>query len=80
VDRLGRGGQHRSAPFTLDTPAGPLILTRVANGAGAAHRLEVRAVLTLPDQAAAAQHHAARLVNRMAQALTLDATGRGACR
>lgn len=78
VDRLGRDGQHRSVPYTVDSPAGPLILTRVSGRAG--ERIEVRAVLTLPTgDDPAAQRHAARLVNRMVQALDLTPVG-GAAR
>ena len=54
------GGEHRSDPHTWLTPYGTLVVTRIREARGQ-DRLEIRAVVDLPaDQAAA--HHLGRLL------------------
>jgi hypothetical protein len=59
IDRPG--GEHRSAPYTVDTEYGRLIITRAQNAAGAA-RLEIRAAVALPRHDADAREKATRLL------------------
>lgn len=74
----GPRGEHRSHPETIDTPAGRLVLTRIQTRAGRA-RMEIRAVVDLPADPAAAQSRAQLVVYRLCRAINprrLEATTR----
>lgn len=67
VCTAGSGGTHRSHPVSIDTAAGRVVLTRVRTRGGA-NRMEIRAVVDLPDEAAAARVCAATVVERVCRA------------
>lgn len=71
------GGTHRSHPVTIDTEAGRVVLIRVQTRGGA-NRMEIRAVVDLPDGAAAARVCAATVVERVCRATVVTQTRRAA--
>lgn len=65
----GPRGEHRSYPFTVDTDAGRLVVTRIQTRVGRG-RLELRMVVDVPAEPAAAQHAVRSLVFRICQAIS----------
>jgi len=76
---IERGGEHRSYPITMDTAAGRVVLTRIQTRGGA-NRMEIRAVVDLPDGAAAARVCAATVVEQVCRATIVGEQPRRAAR
>jgi hypothetical protein len=72
-----RGGEHRSAPLSMDTAAGRVVLTRIQTRGGA-NRMEIRAVVDLPDGATAARVCAATVVEQVCRATVVGQRRRAA--
>lgn len=66
-----RGGTHRSHPVSMDTAAGRVVLTRIQTRRGA-NRMEIRAVVDLPDGAGEARVCAATVVERVCRATVVE--------
>ena len=73
------GGEHRSHPISMDTAAARVVLTRMQTRGGA-NRMEIRAVVDLPDGAAAARACAATVVEQVCRATVVGQQPRRAAR
>jgi hypothetical protein len=76
VCSIERGGEHRSHPVSIDTEVGRVVLTRVQTRRGA-NRMEIRAVVELPAEAAAARVCASTVVERVCRATVVGQPRRG---
>lgn len=73
------GGTHRSYPLTMDNPGARVVLTRVQTRAGI-NSMEIRAVVDLPTEPAAARAVAATIVKQVCRATVVEVEAAGAGR